>query len=192
MIAGNASMPSYSSDTQMTGNTEAGYARITLIESAPVLKDLTIEGGIIDEPIEIGRYTYHVQIPSGSFETNITAIPTSSATIIGDGNVTLKESETHHIIVMGENGELEVYNIIPYLENVYLDNISFAEINFQYIPTVYEYTLEVPNNTRKLTPMITAADGVSYEIEGDLNLKVGDNTIKIISFHFNIFNFSCS
>ncbi len=180
MLAGNVSMPSFQTPgTTMTGNDSNGHARITLIEALPAIIDLDVEGAKVVEPVSDSILTYHVLIPNDNFSTNIKVTTDKAVTIIGDGEVTLKEGETHYIVLMNEDGSLSVYNIIPTIEKPTLSEIAFKEVKFNYSPNVMSYDLKVPNNVKKLTPEILKEDNITYTVNGSLNLRVGDNSFTI-------------
>jgi len=182
MAAGNEKMPSITNkNATMTGNDSDGYAKITLVETLPIMIDLDVENAKIMEPVSVDEHIYHVVIPHDDFTTNITVgADMKDVTIIGDKNVTLKVGEPHYIVLMHSCGEVSVYQLIPTLEKPTLTNISFEEVSFDFSPSVTSYRLSVPNRIRKLTPDITKDDKLTYVVNGSLDLRVGDNAFSII------------
>jgi len=180
-IGGNEAMPNYLDDTEIVGNSGDGFARITILNSAPAMIDLEVENATILEPIDFYRTEYRVEIPENNFNTNITVTTDRESYIIGDKNVTLVEGVAHPIVLMGTDGNLTVINLIPVINEPSLNNVTFDEVDIDFYPNIKTYDLTVPNHVTHLTPHVLKDDDISYEVVLLTELHVGNNQFKIIA-----------
>ena len=117
MIAGNASMPTHDGTGTMTGNTGAGYAKITYLEfkkSDATLSSLTITGKELTPTFDSETTEYNLELTSEEDSIEINAVPTDEdATASYNQTVTNISygTQTQEVIVTAQDGTINVYTI---------------------------------------------------------------------------------
>lgn len=134
---------------------------------------------------------YYVVTDLNTKEIKVTAIPVDEkATVTISGNTKLEEGEnTITINVKAEDGTNKVYYI--YVNKV--DNIAMANAMLQSLqvtnysiypsfkPTIYNYNIDIKDGIEKIEIIAKPENEKStIAIEGNENLKQGENIIKVI------------
>ncbi len=171
--AGNELIPTHNHETTMKGNSGNGFAKITILEyDALQIADLSLN--------YLNTGNYEVIIPNEEFETTISYNNPSVIWSSGTGKVTLKVDTIHEVILMDDNGSINVYNIKVLSSKVYLDNVIFDGIDFKFDKQRYLYEFNVSNEINEINPNIVVSDDVTYKIN-KTTLNVGKNIIEIIA-----------
>lgn len=177
----------------------------TPIPSDGYLKSLVVAGGKFTEEFKKDVYEYSVssQVTSKTKNIKITVIPELKEDIeyiscdqqlqAYDENgersftVTLKDGENViKINVKPENGIERTYTIKVTRATANLNlkglTIEGATLNEPFDPEVYEYTADVGYNVISVTlkPTVEDTELTTPTIEGDTDLKVGKNTLKVV------------
>ena len=169
--AGNELIPTHNHETTMKGNSGNGFAKITILEyDALQIADLSLN--------YLNTGNYEVIIPNEEFETTISYNNPSVIWSSGTGKVTLKVDTIHEVILMDDNGSINVYNIKVLSSKVYLDNVIFDGIDFKFDKQRYLYEFNVSNEINEINPNIVVSDDVTYKIN-KTTLNVGKNIIEI-------------
>lgn len=155
------------------------------------LKQLTINIEGMTPEFNKDITEYYVVTDLKTEQINVTAIPVDEkATVTISGNTALKEGEnTITIGVKAEDGTTKMYYIYVnkvddiVLANAQLEDLQITDYNIfpNFKPTIYNYNIDIKNNTQKLE--ITAKperENATVTIEGNENLKEGENIIKVI------------
>lgn len=174
-------------------------------EKDNTLSNITIDQGSLYPTFDKNVMDYHVTVESNVDEVNMTAKPskdTSKVEYIYNGQTVdsldhLKLNtgkNTVQIVVTGEDGSKRTYNVV--IDKKSSDDNTLSKLvasgqtlNETFESNRYDYTLNVPYVTDKLTMAAEATDPrstISYTLNGekinDLNnmpLKEGDNELKI-------------
>ena len=154
------------------------------------LKSLQINVEGISPNFNKNTTVYYVTISENISNINVTAVPEdskASVQISGNTNIQIGNSQTK-ILVTAENGNKKEYIINltktnnPELANASLENLAIENVTLvpEFNADITDYTAEIWEDMEKLNilavPQIEAANVI---IEGNENLQVGDNYIKI-------------
>lgn len=155
------------------------------------LKQLTVDIEGMTPEFNKNTTEYYLVTDLDTERIKVTAVPVDEkATVTISGNTNLKEGEnTISIIVKAENGNTKMYYI--YVNKV--DNIAMANAGLESLqvtnysiypsfkPTIYNYNLDIKDNIKELEIMAKPEnEKASIAIEGNKELKEGENIIKVI------------
>ena len=136
--------------------------------------------------------TYNIKVGADVDSITVKATPAhSKATYTVSGNKNLKAgNNVIKIVVKAENGATKTYKInvekagdieetSSALTNLIIENMEFEE---PFTKTETEYKAKPIKYTEKSLNVLayTEAEQATYVVEGETNLKVGENTVKII------------
>ena len=187
-------MPTWDGSTTMVGNANNGYAKVTLLSSSSVEEVIVKNATVVPSNNDSSLYEYDVFIDDLIFDTFVDVkFLTNFSYVTGIGDVTLKVGEKHYISAIDKSGEVAIIALNVLLKPLDV-TIEFDEVEYVFDKNVLNQTLNVNYNVRNLTPIIKVGDGISYEIKGFDNLKIGKNkaTVKFsqgtkeITYYFNI------
>ena len=60
-----------------------------------------------------------------------------------------------------------------------LEDLSLEPVAIDFQPDIYEYSIAVPEETEKVLVKAAAADGITYTVNGNDNLQMGENLITV-------------
>lgn len=164
----------------------------TIKSSNNYLKNLSIEGIEINPEFDKQTINYTVENETSKNIIEITAEAESDkATVSGKGSVTLVSGKnTLNIDVTAENGAVRTYSIIinkkEKIDAVKLTGLELKtndnnviDLTPEFSEKTYTYLTKVESNIDKINVNYTANENTSVSIEGQDNLKEGENTIVI-------------
>lgn len=137
-------------------------------------------------------YTYTLSVGNDVESLKVTAsVNDSKAKYYVSGNTDLKEGDNNvFVTVTAENGSTRTYKIIvtkaqdpekanAYLTNIYIDGVALKE---EFKRETLEYTLDdIGYNVESLNISVFPENTkATFVIEGNENLKIGENEVKII------------
>ncbi len=154
------------------------------------LKSLQLDVEGITPVFNKNTTQYYIVISNNISNINITAIPEDSkAKVQINGNSNIQEGNSKiKIIVTAENGNQKNYIINvtktnnPELSNSNLENLAIENATLipEFSPDITDYSTEVFGDINSLNILaIPQIEGANVTIEGNENLKYGDNYIKI-------------
>jgi len=174
-----------------TGNSNNNTTPVTKSSDA-TLKALKVDVEGLNPTFNKNTYIYTLSISSEVNSLKVTASTNhSKAKYSVTGNTNLKNGDNNVLItVTAENGSTKTYKIIvtkaedPQKANAYLTNIVLdnATLNEEFVRETMDYT--VANVTHDVTKLQISAfpenSKATVKIEGNDELKVGENIIKIL------------
>ena len=173
--------PSSSSDKDTTTTTKSSNCNLSKIS-------LSVEG----LSFKSSQTTYNIKVGADVDSITVKATPAhSKATYTVSGNKNLKAgNNVIKIVVKAENGATKTYKInvekegdieetSSALTNLIIENMEFEE---PFTKTETEYKAKPIKYTEKSLNVLayTEAEQATYVVEGADNLKVGENTVKVI------------
>ncbi|MDE5830897.1 MAG: cadherin-like beta sandwich domain-containing protein, partial [Clostridia bacterium] len=186
------------------GNSENGYARITLLEDPSqnnLLKEIQINKGVLEPEVDYETFEYKVKLdPEDTDLTIYGVVDDIKATVEGNGTYDIPAGDTEIILkVTAESGDEREYKITVSREasdnskplNITIDGLIEDIINVnpelygkldpeEFNPEVHEYSMIVPSRIKKL--IFDVEKGHKYQtVEGDgtVQLEPGENEIVI-------------
>ncbi len=181
MIAGNASMPKYTGTGNMTGNSSNGYAKITKLDSGDAITGISLNGGHALQNNIYDPYEYTLLVKRDTPATGDLTLETigSPRSIVGDKDVNLTPGATNTITLTTSTGEIQVYKVNVELQKGHVNDLDFDYLELEFNQLETEYTGSIPYSVKNLIPIIQKDDGVTVTVEGNTNLKSGENVITV-------------
>lgn len=190
MIAGNASMPTYTGTSNMTGNASTGYTKITVLEldhSSSDLASLSINPGNLGSTFSSDIYEYDAIVKADEYKINISATPIFNETniISGTGETTLAVGvNRREVVAISETGNISVYAInitrpassYKYLDQINIDGVPLT--GFSYDKFDYYVDLDFSKETVNIETILgrpsqtVVGDGVVVTSFGDTKREI--------------------
>ena len=160
---------------------------IRAYKSNAKLKDLYVRGYEISPEFDEDTLGYTLTVENDVDKVTIEGeLSDEESTVSGFGEKDLSVGlNTFDVVVTSQNGDIKTYTIEITRKKLVSSKIESLEIKEGLIsPTFmsdYEYyTVNIPNEYDKITPIIKLVDeDATYEIIGNSNLQVGNNEVQI-------------
>ena len=172
-----------------SGNTTSNNQQITK-SSNNNLKSLQLDIEGISPTFNKNTTQYYITIPENTNNINITALPEDAKAniqITGNTNIPVGNSQIK-ILVTAENGNQKQYLINvtktnnSELSNANLENLAIENVTLipEFNSEITDYTAEFSEDIQSLNILaIPQREAATVTIEGNENLQIGDNVIKI-------------
>jgi len=173
-----------------SGGSQSGNNNQSTKSSNNNLKTLQLDVEGINPIFNKKQTQYYISILENISQININAIPEdekAKVEIIGNNNISVGNSVIK-IIVIAENGNKKEYIInVTKANNLEITNANLENLaieNYTLVPefdtNIIEYTVEIPADVATLNILaIPQKENATVTIQGNENLQVGDNLIKI-------------
>ena len=151
------------------------------------LKDLYVRGYTISPIFNKDTLLYELEVENDVTYVDIDGeLEDELSSVIGLGRVDLSVGLNECLVtVTAENGNIKTYQINITRKDKKSSKIlnlvvKEGTLSPEFGKEVYEYTISIPNEYRKITPIITLEDeNATYRILGNANLEVGNNVVEI-------------
>ena len=172
-----------------SGNTTSNNQQITK-SSNNNLKSLQLDIEGISPTFNKNTTQYYITIPENTNNINITALPEDAKAniqITGNTNIPVGNSQIK-ILVTAEKGNQKQYLINvtktnnSELSNANLENLAIENVTLipEFNSEITDYTAEFSEDIQSLNILaIPQREAATVTIEGNENLQIGDNVIKI-------------
>lgn len=172
-----------------SGNITSNNQQITK-SSNNNLKSLQLDIEGISPTFNKNTTQYYITIPENTNNINITALPEDAKAniqITGNTNISVGNSQIK-ILVTAENGNQKQYLINvtktnnSELSNANLENLAIENVTLipEFNSEITDYTAEFSEDIQSLNILaIPQREAATVTIEGNENLQIGDNVIKI-------------
>ena len=172
-----------------SGNTTLNNQQITK-SSNNNLKSLQLDIEGISPTFNKNTTQYYITIPENTNNINITALPEDAKAniqITGNTNIPVGNSQIK-ILVTAEKGNQKQYLINvtktnnSELSNANLENLAIENVTLipEFNSEITDYTAEFSEDIQSLNILaIPQREAATVTIEGNENLQIGDNVIKI-------------
>lgn len=151
------------------------------------LASLSVAEGAISPKFDPDTHSYTLTVNQDVEKIHITAVPEETNSVVtGDGEVEIELGRNEqHVVVTAEDGTTTTYTLIVFrkdMDNADLTGLytDIGELNPEFNPKIYEYEIDVPEETRKVHLTAVAYSEKTIEGDGDVYLQKGTTIRNII------------
>lgn len=185
-LAGSVTITAKIKDTDIEKTCTVKVTRT--VSKDATLKKITLKNGTLDKTFESSNLEYKVTVDSDVNSLNFTVVETndSHAAYLITGNEKLKNGSKVKIVVTAEDKETTrtyEFEIIKDTTSLALKSLKINgyALNEVFKADTLKYTADIPYEIDTLTIDAVLEDtGASKTINGNKNLQVGKNSIKIV------------